>query len=191
MLKVLMFLLALWNGQSPPVDTMETTRTVVLIRHAKSSWDDPKLDDFDRPLEERGLRDAPVMAAKLAEYNLPIDLVIASPSRRTTQTLEYFRSKLKIPDNRIIWDSTIFHSSTANLLRILTSLDDSIHHVVLVGHNPSMTDLANTLQSDTLIENVPTCGIVHVGGDWQNWSAIRNEKGKLQFFIYPKFYEKP
>ncbi len=162
------------------------TRDILLIRHAKSSWDDPNLADFDRPLAERGLREAPIMASELAKHRLPIDLVIASPSMRTRQTLEYFRTALQIPESRIVWDSTIFHSSADNLLRILSTLDDSVRHVVLVGHNPSMTDLSNALQSDTLIENVPTCGIVHLRGDWSSWNEIRDRKGKLELFLYPK-----
>lgn len=165
------------------------TREILLIRHAKSSWDNPNLTDFDRPLAERGLRDAPVMANELAKHRIPIDLVIASPSVRTTQTLEYFRATLKIPQERIVWDSTVFHSSTENLLRILSALDDSVRHVVFVGHNPSMTDLSNALQSDTLIDNVPTCGIVHISGSWSSWKELRQQKGKLEFFLYPKMFQ--
>lgn len=181
-----MFLLTLWQGPLPPNDPTETMRNIVLIRHAKSSWDNPNLADFDRPLGERGLKDAPDMAKELAKYQLPIDLVIASPSRRTTETLAYFSTALRIPDNKIVWDSTVYHSGTENLMRLISNLPDSIHYVVVVGHNPSMTDFANALESDTLIENVPTCGIVHVSGNWPSWQDIRKKKGKLELFIYPK-----
>ncbi|OFZ06856.1 MAG: hypothetical protein A3D92_04650 [Bacteroidetes bacterium RIFCSPHIGHO2_02_FULL_44_7] len=165
---------------------MEIERTVVLIRHAKSSWDNPDLADFDRPLNERGHTDAPFMATQLALQGLHFDAIIASPSKRTTETLSNIVQELKYPDNKIVWDSSIYHSSTENLLQILRELDDSIKTVALVGHNPSMTSLANYLQSDTLIENVPTCGIVRVRVNLSKWAELQHQKAQLEFFIYPK-----
>ncbi len=165
------------------------SRTIVLIRHAKSSWDDPTLRDFDRPLNDRGYSDAPFMGKQLAMHGLHFDRVIASPSKRTTQTLQYVSKEAGIRESIITWDSTVFHSTAENLLRLLENLDPSVHTVAVVGHNPSMTQLANLLQSDTLIDNVPTCGMVAVNYQLSSWSELRNSKGKLDFYIYPKLFK--
>lgn len=190
MIKGLLYiLLSLLTQHQLPVP-MENERTIVLIRHAKSSWDNPDLADFDRPLNDRGFTDAPLMGKQLALQGLHFDAVIASPSKRTTQTLSFLLKELKFPESKIIWDSSIFHSSSDNLLRILRDLDASVKTVALVGHNPSMTDLANYLQSDTMIENVPTCGIVCVSAELPTWNDLQRQKAKLEFFIYPKAISK-
>lgn len=162
------------------------SRTVVLIRHAKSSWDDPSLSDFDRPLNDRGHEDAPVMGKQLALQALHFDRIICSPSQRTTQTIGYIAGKIGFPDDRIEWDSTLYHSSVNTMLRILSELPDSVHTIALVGHNPSMTDLANYLQMDTVIENMPTCGIVSIDFRLKNWEQIGRYSGTLNTYIYPK-----
>lgn len=186
MIKSLLYLLFCLLTQTQLPVPMENERTIVLIRHAKSSWDNPDLADFDRPLNDRGFTDAPLMGKQLALQGLRFDAIIASPSKRTTQTLSFLLKEIKFPESKIVWDSSIFHSSSDNLIHILQSLDPSVKTVALVGHNPSMTDLANYLQSDTLIENVPTCGIVCVRAELPAWSDLQHQKAKLEFFIYPK-----
>jgi phosphohistidine phosphatase len=174
--------------QSP--DLKKTTRTVVLIRHAKSSHTNPEWQDFERPLGERGYRDAPFMGQKIFEKGIKFDLIIASPSQRTTETIQLICKEIDYPVEKVLWDQSVYLSSTENLLTILRNLDDTIKTVGIVGHNPSMTETANTLQKKEKIENVPTSGIVSVSFSLENWSDLNPNKGKLNFFIYPKKYTK-
>ncbi len=169
-------------------DTME--RTVILIRHAKSSHDNPELRDFDRPLNPRGYRDAPFMGEKLKEKGENIDLIIASPSQRTTETIHLICKQIGYPIDQIHWDRSVYLSTSENLKRIIRSLDDSIKTVAIVGHNPSMTMTANALQSNEEIENVPTTGIVSVRFNAKTWKEALLTQGKLDYFIYPKKYSK-
>ena len=172
------------------VELTETVRTVVLIRHAKSSHENPEWIDFERPLDERGYRDAPFMGQKIFEKGIEFDLIIASPSQRTTETIQFICKEIDYPIEKILWDESVYLSSSENLLKIIRNLDSDIKTVAIVGHNPSMTETANILQKTEKIENVPTSGIVSVSFSLKDWSDLKPKKGKFNFFIYPKMYAK-
>lgn len=167
-----------------------TLRTVVLIRHAKSSHENPEWLDIERPLGPRGYNDAPFMGEKLKEKGINFDLIIASPSQRTTETIHLICKEIGYPVDNIIWDSSVYLSSSENLINIIRELDNGINTVGIVGHNPSMTEMANSLQKNEKIENVPTTGIVSVSFAIENWADLKLKKGKLNYFIYPKKYKK-
>jgi len=161
-------------------------KKLILIRHAKSDWSDPLLDDFDRPLNKRGLKDAPFMAKLLRKKGLNPDLIISSPSLRTKLTLEFFIKEFDYK-NEVIFERLIYEAPYKNLLKIIKNVEKKYKTLFLVAHNPSLNDLANFLLGN-FEENIPTCGIVQIDFDVKNWSDISKENAKLIFFEYLKKY---
>lgn len=160
-------------------------KSLLLNRHAKSSWDNPQYSDFDRPLNDRGERDAPVMAQRLITKQQPIDLILSSPAVRALTTAQVFAEALNIPSDQIRKVDGIYLASTRSLLNIINGLADEFDRVILFGHNPGITDFANYL-ADAQIGNMPTCGIVKINFDTDHWSHVSAGTGVLKFFDYPK-----
>ncbi|MFW0693174.1 SixA phosphatase family protein [Aliarcobacter butzleri] len=162
-------------------------KKLVLIRHAKSDWSNPFLDDFLRPLNKRGEKNAPLMANLLKEKNIRPDLIISSPSLRTKQTLEYFIKKLNY-DDEVRFEESIYEAPYENLLKVIKDIPNIYKIVFLIGHNPGLCDLTNFLV-DKSFENIPTCGIVEIDFDVKNWKDISKENSNLISFEYPKKYQ--
>ncbi len=161
------------------------TKILYLVRHAKSSWSDPSLRDFDRPLNSRGKRDAPEMGRRLSERGVIPDLMLSSPANRALTTCRHIAEKLEYPRAAIETDDNIYHAGSGTLLEVVQSIDDTWRTVLLFGHNPGFTDFANAL-NDTDIDNIPTCGIVRCEFDVNSWKEVRYSKGKQIYFDYPK-----
>ena len=134
---------------------MNPVKTLVLLRHAKSSWKDASLPDRDRPLNDRGLRDAPRIGGALAELVGTPDLVVSSPAARALATARIVAEAVGFPLEAIDVDERIYGATPAELLKVIRGLDDERNHVILVGHNPGFTELVNAL-SGPRIDNVPT-----------------------------------
>ncbi len=162
-------------------------KEICLFRHAKSSWKYPKLDDFERPLNKRGRRNAPLMGQVLHEIGFYPDLIISSPASRAAITARIVAMELNYSLEQIQYQASIYESGHGNLVHVLSNLDDRLKKVMLVGHNPSLTMLANAL-GDTPIANLPTSGAYCVAFGISKWSQIREETGELQFFEFPKKY---
>ncbi|MEM8682969.1 MAG: histidine phosphatase family protein [Pseudomonadota bacterium] len=160
-------------------------KTLTLIRHAKSSWDDVSLTDAERPLNRRGQRDAPKMAERLVARGVNPDLIIASPAVRASTTADIIAGKLEYPRERIVREASLYLASLDELLDITAMQDDALQHLVLVGHNPGMTLYANRLVPG-LTNNVPTTGVVSVSLDRDDWSLYADPGATLKFFDYPK-----
>ena len=156
-----------------------------LIRHAKSSWKDLSLRDYDRPLNSRGKRDAPFMGQKLHELNFIPDYVISSPAKRAKLTAIEICNAISYPLNEIIWEQKIYGASCSCLLNIMTNINGDKKTVCIFGHNPTLTDFCNYL-SGSDIYNIPTCGIAEISFDTDHWSNISKELGELKRFDYPK-----
>jgi phosphohistidine phosphatase len=159
--------------------------TLVLVRHAKSSWDHPGLADFDRPLNARGERNAPEMAARLAQRLPRPDLILTSPARRALETARIVAHALGPQAPPLREEPRIYEASTQALLDLLSRLDPGLSSVVLVGHNPGLTDLCNTL-GDADIGNIPTAGVADLDLELGDWSEIHPGCGTLRTFDYPK-----
>ncbi len=158
-------------------------KTIYLIRHAKSSWKDSTLDDFDRPLNKRGKKDAPLMGLKLKEKNIKPDIIISSPALRAKTTAEFISNSIKY-NKEIIYDETIYEASTSELISLLKRVDDEHNTIFLVGHNPSLNMLADYFVD--FEENIPTCGILQIKIDCGRWSDINSSNAKLISFDFPK-----
>lgn len=160
-------------------------KKVYIIRHAKSSWSDLSLDDFDRPLKKRGKEDIKVISKWLKKRGIKPDIVISSPAKRAKKTLKTLEEILNIDKDVIKFDKGIYEAHVQYLVDMLSKLDDRYGSVFIIGHNPSLNELAEHL-SDTIITNIPTSGVVAIELDIDKWNEIKNKKGKILFFIYPK-----
>ena len=139
---------------------------LALLRHAKSSWKNADLDDFDRPLNQRGERDAPMMGRRLQARGVRPSLIVSSPAKRARKTA------------RLV-------AQAGTILAVIAEQENSFNSIVVCGHNPGMTDLANRL-TDSAIDNVPTCGVVGMEADIQSWAETGDAEWRLVFFDYPK-----
>jgi phosphohistidine phosphatase len=160
-------------------------RRLTLIRHAKSSWDYAELSDFERPLNARGRRDAPAMARRLAaELERPLCLV-SSPALRAITTAHAFAEALGLPQTAIRVEPRIYEASRGNLLQLVRELEDTDSHVLLFGHNPGFTELAQLLAPCPFAE-LPTCAAATLGLDAAHWREVRAGAGSLLRYEYPK-----
>jgi phosphohistidine phosphatase len=159
-------------------------KTLILVRHAKSSWKHHELPDLLRPLNKRGKQDAPMMGERLAKREIEPDAMITSPATRALTTAEIIAREIGHPEEEIRVDEHLYGASAFELLEIIQELDDHLDCVMLFGHNPGLTDLANDLGCD--IDNVPTCGIVELEFDIDSWSCIDDGDPTCIDFDYPK-----
>lgn len=158
-------------------------KKLILLRHAKSSWKDMSISDFDRPLNGRGIKDAPIMAELMRKKNIPFDLILSSSAKRTSDTAYIFINILKYK-NKILFLDDLYLASSTTILNRIKILDESYKNILVVSHNPGITDLVNYL-GDAFVENIPTTGFI---GFWidEKWKNLCKNCGKLIFFDYPK-----
>ena len=160
-------------------------KVAYIVRHAKSSWADPYLPDHDRPLNERGKRDAPFMAQMMQLKEQAPDLMVTSTARRANRTARYFRKAFGLP-KKLVWkDSRLYHAAPQAILDTIREIPDEYQCIYVFGHNPGMTELANFF-SRAYIDNVPTCGIVKITCDIDAWYELNNSNSKKSAFYYPK-----
>ena len=160
-------------------------KTLILVRHAKSSWGDANLQDFDRPLNDRGKKDAPEMAARLKEKGLKVDALVSSPARRAKKTARLFAPELKKEKEAIVYIDRLYGADAATLSEVVGSLPDKEDVVALFAHNPGLTDYANTL-TGVRIDNMPTCSLFAVQAAINKWSQFAEAEKSFLFFDYPK-----
>lgn len=160
-------------------------KRLTLVRHAKSSRKDPLLEDIDRPLNQRGKENAPLMGKRLAKKEIMPDRMLTSPAKRAVKTARIIAGKIGFPKEKIEKIDAIYLASPETLLGLLRGLGDEGDHVMMVGHNPGFTDLNNVVNS-AKIDNIPTCGIVCIDFDIASWSELAEGLGTLVVFDYPK-----
>ena len=162
-------------------------KTLILVRHAKSSWDNPNLADFERNLNKRGFRDAPFMGRKLKEHNIKPDLIVTSPAIRAFKTANYFAEALEYPVEKILKKELIYDRGPRQILYMINEIDDNYDTIMLFGHNPDLSSLSDFL-CDFNEGNLPTCGTVCIDFDTNSWANVGDEKGILRFYESPKMY---
>ena len=160
-------------------------KTLVLIRHAKSDWQDSEIKDFDRPLNDRGNADAPMMAKELHRLGLKPDLIISSPANRALTTAVSFARQFGYPQGNIKQETIIYNGSYQNYVGVINLISNDIECVFLFGHNPEISVTASYLLNN-FYEQVPTAACICIDFDVDDWNEIETEKGKLRFFLYPK-----
>lgn len=162
-------------------------KVVYFIRHAKSSWDHPQMLDIDRPLNERGKRDAPFMAKLLKDRGVHPDAIVSSPANRAFTTAAYFAEISGIEKSDIQVIERIYEASSATIINVLQGLPVSWNTIFIFGHNPTFTDVVNQF-AGRFIHNIPTCGIVKVEDNVSSWSDFGSSEAKVTEFYYPKQY---
>jgi len=161
------------------------SRKLSIIRHAKSSWDDPVIADFDRPLNPRGMRDAPLMAARLAANGILPDRIISSPAKRAICTARTFAKELALEPAVIEPDERLYLASADTLLDIIRDQDRSVGSLMLFGHNPGLTELVHRL-GDCPLSNLPTCACAIFRIDGEDWAGTSRRTAHLEIVDYPK-----
>lgn len=160
-------------------------KLLTLVRHAKSSRDDPELPDFERPLTERGRRDAPAMAQRARQLLGRPDRLVSSPALRAITTARSFAEGLGIATDEISVQPRIYEATVEALLRLVRTLDDHDRHVMLFGHNPGFSDLALELARCPFAD-MPTCAVAQFELGVKLWSEVNYGCGKLLHFTHPK-----
>ena len=163
-------------------------KTLYLIRHAKSSWDNLDIQDFDRPLNERGKDDLKLIWWFLSEKNIYPDVIFSSPAKRAKKTIKWICEYISFPAKEVIFERDIYENHMKSIdyyLAFLMDISNKFNKVFLVWHNPFITDLSEFL---TWLDvwNIPTCSVVSIKLEIDNWKDLSYEKGKIDFFVYPK-----
>lgn len=158
---------------------------LTLLRHGKSSWDDPELEDLERPLAPRGLRDVPEMGRRLAKRGELPGLILSSPALRALSTARAIAREIGYREDRIRQEPALYMASPLEILATLQRLGDPPQHLMVVGHNPGLTELANMLDEFHL-DNLPTAAILSVEFDASDWGRIEPASARLLWFDYPK-----
>jgi phosphohistidine phosphatase len=160
-------------------------KSLFIIRHAKSSWGQPSLDDFDRPLNERGKKDAAEMAKRLEEKKINIELFVSSPAKRARKTAGQFMEAFNRDKDEILLIPGLYHASPDTFTNVISGLEDKYSSVALFSHNPGITAFINTL-TYVRLDNMPTCGIFGISLDAGHWKEFPTAKKDFLFFDFPK-----
>ncbi len=154
-------------------------KLLTLVRHAKSSWKDADLTDFERPLNKRGERNAPVMGRKFAAALPRPDLFVASPAKRALATAQIFTAEAALPAPPLALEPDLYEADVPDFLRVIRGLDPAAQHVAIFAHNPALTEVANLL-SDAGIPNIPTSGLVRIRLNVERWTDVTGHCGALE-----------
>jgi len=160
-------------------------KQLLLVRHAKSDWNNSELSDFDRPLNKRGAKDAPEMAERLLNKHIIPQAIISSPALRAITTAKSFADTFNIDKSLIITEQQIYEASLNTLLNIVNSIDNKYDFVALFGHNPGLTNLAISL-CDTRVYDIPTCGVMLIEFPFDDWKMISKDTGIQKLYDFPK-----
>jgi phosphohistidine phosphatase len=158
---------------------MATPRTLYVLRHVKSSWDDDTLSDYDRPLAERGVRDGKRLARHLAEANIRPDIVLCSSARRAQQTLSFIAASLGAPAVRML--DELYGADVDDVIALIHQLDDELRSVLVIGHNPCLAELAQT------DEKFPTGALATLRWDAEHWEDVRPGEAEMVSLVEPGY----
>lgn len=159
-------------------------KTLLLARHAKSDWNSPTANDFDRPLNQRGQQDAPLMASYLKQCGYSVGQIISSDALRALQTAEHYRQCLK-PSHDLISYHDLYLASLQAIVTLVQHIAPGENTVMLVGHNPGMSEALNYFSTET-VSDMPTCSVGIIQFDVAQWQDAAQSSGVLLGFEYPK-----
>jgi len=160
-------------------------KTLIAVRHAKSSWDSISQNDFERTLNDRGKKDAPEMAERLKEKGLKVDLFVSSPAKRAHKTAKYFAEAFKAGKEDIMLVEQLYEAPLETFYDVIRRLNNKHEVVALFAHNPGLTSFVNTL-TEVRTDNMPTCSLFAVQADTDDWSTFKESSKKFLFYDYPK-----
>lgn len=160
-------------------------KELLLVRHAKSSWANPGQDDFDRPLNERGQKDAPMMAKRMIERGVAINGIISSTALRAITTARFFAIENAIAEKDIMQHEFLYHAPPERFLKAILQIPDRISTAAIFAHNPGITDFVNQL-TDARIDDMPTCAVFAIKIDTDTWKEFTNASKTFWFADWPK-----
>ncbi len=160
-------------------------KTIYIVRHAKSSWEDLSLDDHDRPLSKTGIRKTERIVKYLRKKEIKPELFVSSSAVRAKETAFQIAEGLEYPIEKVKIDKAIYHASSETIFSTLFGLPDEIDSVMVFGHNPTMTYFVNNFL-DPEIDNLPTTGVVSVGFKTHKWEKIAEAKFQINFVVFPR-----
>jgi phosphohistidine phosphatase len=160
-------------------------KELLVIRHAKSSWANAFQGDFERPLNDRGHRDAPVMAERILKRGIGVQCFASSTANRALTTAVYFAEAYGKSRKDILLFPELYHAPEETFYQVIAKLPDYCNTIALFSHNPGITDFVNGL-ANTRIDNMPTCGIFAIKTNAPEWSLFKNAEKEFWFFDYPK-----
>ena len=158
-------------------------KTLLLLRHAKSSWKEQEVRDFDRPLNQRGLKAAPSMGRLIKKRKLQPDLVLSSPAERARQTTQLVIEAAGLK-TELRYDERIYEATVVRLFDIVTQVDDESNLVMIVGHNPGLEELLEALTGEA--RSLPTAALACIELDVEKWNKARAGTGRLEWLVKPK-----
>lgn len=161
-------------------------KEIVLIRHAKSDWGSENLQDIDRPINERGYRDAYFMSEWYLKQKKKPDLIISSSATRALSTAMIFARTINFDVKLMKITEQIYECHASDLISLIKAQDNEIDRLMIFCHNPCITDVCNSLTDDVFIDNVPTCGIVQLNFEIKKWIDLEVKKASVGFFQFPK-----
>lgn len=160
-------------------------KILTLVRHAKSSWSDSTLPDRQRPLNARGERDAPEMGARIGKQSIRPSLILTSPAVRARTTASIIAQEIGYPIEFLQREESLYLASLDDLLDVLVAQDNGFNNLMIVGHNPGLTEFANFLVPG-ITNNLPTAGVVAVQMDCEDWTLHAQPQCELIAYDYPK-----
>ena len=167
------------------VSYLHIMKSVLIIRHAKSSWEHVLQKDFDRPLNERGHKDAPAMAKRLLDKKISIEAFIASPALRAFTTAGYFAKAYGRQEKDIITYPELYEAPAPVFYNLIAKTNDKLNDIAIFSHNPGITDFVNSL-TNSRVGDMPTCAIFAVQADINHWADFEKAEKTFWFFDYPK-----
>lgn len=160
-------------------------KRLILLRHAKSSWKNPGLKDFDRPLNSRGKHNAPMIGKRLVANGILPKVLVSSPAKRAWKTASLISKELGYSKGSIITEPAIYEADLNGLLTLVRNFNDKWDDVMLIGHNPGLTDFAEYLTGEELF-NMPTCAVCCIEFSVEKWSDVRAMAGRMYHYDFPK-----
>jgi len=160
-------------------------KQLLLIRHAKSSWRDSSLEDIDRPLNKRGKRDAPYMAAYCRQQGLVVDAIFSSPANRAYTTARHFFDEFQSENKVFFKETDLYFTSEEDWLHMINECEEAYNFPAYFSHNPTITYFTNRF-ANTLFDNVPTCGVIHLISSVEKWKELDYSNTIVKASYFPK-----
>jgi len=161
-------------------------KRIYFIRHAKSSWEDIRLTDFERPINDRGRNDIIKMGSWFKQRLVDLDAVFSSPANRAIYTARAICKEIEYEVHNIIINNNIFEATKDDLIQIIKGLDNHLNNIIIFGHNPALTDVINYLEVNLSLKNLPTLGVCGMDLNIKKWDDIDFNTGKSILFMTPK-----
>ncbi|HOJ63411.1 MAG TPA: histidine phosphatase family protein [Spirochaetota bacterium] len=164
-------------------------KEILLLRHAKSSWEDLNIEDFDRPLKKRGINDTIIMAEYIKQSDLIPEYIICSDARRTRETLSILLEKIN-SKIETLYTRKIYEADVSDILEVIYETDNKFNRIMIVGHNPGMEETVVALTKKSFpFPKFSTCGLAYLKLDIDDWKNIKKSKANLELFKNPKMFK--